>query len=195
MIKSMIDWLNGPSGPAWIQAVGSIGAIWAALRVSNRQLAKVAEASKQESEDQVQALLAVGIGAGRYGEMWCELVRKRPSVEDFRVIWTRSFAEVIEASIHAMKQAPVHQLRSVELVTAFNGVMSTLVLISSKARSALSRGAFAEQEVALVCLETSQDSTLLLTYMNQLRAAVVDADDRSPQKQSMPSSTSVNRSN
>lgn len=187
MIQSIIDWLNGPAGPAWIQAIGSIGAIWAALRVSNRQLAKVAEASKQESEDQVQALLAVGIGAGHYGEMWCDLVRKRPSSEDFRIIWLRSFSEVIDASIHAMKQAPVHQLRSVELVSAFNGVMSTLVLISSKARNALMRGAFAEQEVALVCLEISQDSALLRTYMSQLRAAVNGTDDQSPQKQSMSS--------
>ncbi|MDV9030526.1 hypothetical protein Q7C30_000210 [Pseudomonas sp. RAC1] len=174
MIQSIIDWLNGPSGPAWIQAVGSIGAIWAALRVSNRQLAKVAEASKQESEDQVQAILAVGIGAGHYGEMWCDFVRKRPSSHDFRIFWTRSFADVIEASVHTMKQVPAHQLRKVELINAFNGVMSVLVVISSKTRSALGRGAFADQEIALTYNEISQDSALLQTYMNLLRAGLVD---------------------
>lgn len=198
MIQPIIDFLNGPSGPAWIQALGSVGAIWAALKVSNRQLTKMAESSKKDSEERVYAIAAVAIGAGRYGEMWCDVVRKRPSREEFCWLWSRSFAEIIDASIHSMKQVPTHELRSIGLINAFNGVMSTLILISSKTNSAIQKGAFADHEVALCCNEISQDSTLLASYLQQLRRlvpeSVYEETAQSPQKQSIASSASANRS-
>lgn len=191
MVQSIIEWLNGPSGPAWIQALGSVGAIWAALKVSNRQLAKMAESSAIDAEQRAHAIAAVAIGAGHYGEMWCEVVRTRPSREHFCWFWNRSFGEVIDASIHSMKQVPTHELRSIKLINAFNGVMSTLILISSKTKSAIQKEAFADQEIAHCCTEISQDSLLLSSYLEQLRRLVPEGvymePTQSPQKQSMSS--------
>ena len=191
MIQSIVEWLNGPSGPAWIQALGSVGAIWAALKVSNRQLAKMAEASKNDAEERAHAIAAVAIGAGRYGEMWCEIVRKRPSREDFRWLWSRSFAEIIDASVYSMRQVPTHELRSIKMINAFNGVLSSLILISSKTKSAIHSDAFADQEIAFCCTELSQDGSLLVSYLEQLKRLVPESvyaePAQSPQKQSISS--------
>ncbi|MFI7799313.1 hypothetical protein PSFL_03830 [Pseudomonas sp. DD1] len=100
---------------AWVQAIGSIGAIAGAYAVANWQIQKQKHQQDQQEENRLQAMYAVVRCAAEHLESTRVFAAKRPPKLAFAAFW-QYMSGAFEASLEALKVLPVHELGRAGLV-------------------------------------------------------------------------------
>ncbi|MBC3504855.1 hypothetical protein HU761_26095 [Pseudomonas sp. SWRI59] len=148
---------------SWVQAVGSILAIIGALAVSRAQVSSqnaVAfeqiqhqiDMKKRSDRDRAEAFLAVVDCAATLCNAVCQTTIQDGSVTTLMRGWTSHMREVSQSSLLALRNLPVHEFGSYELVVAHGTVLAAFVefiaevdIVSKGGRSVkvpVSHGAF-----------------------------------------------------
>lgn len=125
---------------SWVQAVGSIAAIWGAFSISNAQVKRQEELKAQENKRRAQAQLAVVKNAADYGKSMGEFSRKTPPPFAFILAWRMTLDVTTSAALDSMRVLPVHELGSYEQVLHFNSILAALVQLRAEVNKYVSGG-------------------------------------------------------
>ncbi|AOZ06547.1 hypothetical protein BKK80_12500 [Cupriavidus malaysiensis] len=127
--KSASDWA------AWIQAVGSIGAIVGAYTIGQRQarasLDQAIHLRDMEIKAKGQAMTAVVEAATKHAASIRGLAERMPFVP-FYGYWRLLGKEETEAVIRSIEALPLHELASADKVIAVTGIRSSLARVRSE---------------------------------------------------------------
>lgn len=125
---------------SWVQAIGSIAAIWGAFSISNAQVKRQEELKIQESKRRSQAQLAVVKNAADYGKSMGEFASKKPSPFAFIFAWRMTLDVTTGAALDSLRVLPVHDLGSYEQVLHFNSILASLVQLRADVNKYVSGG-------------------------------------------------------
>ncbi|WP_265533567.1 hypothetical protein [Pseudomonas saponiphila] len=125
---------------AWVQAVGSIAAIWGAFSISNAQVRRQEELKVQEGKRRSQAQFAVVKNAADYGKTMGEFASKKPPAFAFVAAWRTTLDVTTAAALDSMRVLPVHDLGSYEQVLHFNGILASLVQLRADVNKFVNSG-------------------------------------------------------
>jgi len=134
--ESISFWIEHHPGLAsWVQAFGSIAAIWGAFQISNMQVKKQNLHKEEEARSQAWAYFAVTKSAVDNSLSLFDAADEAISYGHFRLNWDLHHSHMIESSLASLKLIPPHALGSYDLVIAFNGLMANMsgILIDVKA--------------------------------------------------------------
>ncbi len=125
---------------SWVQAVGSIAAIWGAFSISNRQVTRQEKIRAQESKRSAQAQLAVVKNAADYGKSMGEFASKTPPPFALILAWRMTLDVTTSAALDSLRVLPVHELGSYEQVLHFNGILAALVKLRADVNTYVNGG-------------------------------------------------------
>lgn len=114
--------LNSSEIASWVQAVGSIAAIWGAFTVSNNQVRQQMHQKKEDDKRRAESLFAVVKSAADHVRSLREIFDEKISPQVFRISWSKVIADVMEMSLNSLKQLPAHELGNRDLVVAHTGI-------------------------------------------------------------------------
>ncbi|WP_085590833.1 hypothetical protein [Pseudomonas sp. B14(2017)] len=126
--------LNKSELASWVQAFGSIGAIWGALAVSRRQITMQANADAKRAELRDGAYLAVMESACKNVRKLSEFVDGGPTLNAFLLMWDYHVGGLFESNMEILKGIPAHELGSYELVVSHSVVMTKMIRIQGVIR-------------------------------------------------------------
>jgi hypothetical protein len=115
---------------SWVQAIGSIAAIWGALSIGRRQIANQIEISHKERVDRIKSFYAVLEGAVDALTKMGNVSSKKPSLEAYDIFINNYFGERFKVSLYMLKGVPAHDLGSYELVMAYSKILSSMTYVS-----------------------------------------------------------------
>lgn len=115
---------------SWVQAVGSIAAIWGALSIGRKQIANQIEMSHKERVERTKSFYAVVEGAVDALTKIGNVSSKKPSLEAYDIFINNYFGERFKISLHMLKAVPAHDLGSYELVMAYSKILSSMTYVS-----------------------------------------------------------------
>ncbi len=115
---------------SWVQAVGSIAAIWGALSIGRKQIANQIEMSHKERVERTKSFYAVVEGAVDALTKIGNVSSKKPSLEAYDIFINNYFGERFKISLHMLKGVPAHDLGSYELVMAYSKILSSMTYVS-----------------------------------------------------------------
>lgn len=128
----------GPSDIAsWVQAVGSIVSIWGAFAISRDQFKKAEIKENKLNKEKERAYISVRVSAAAAARELSELVKGKPSAEDFRAAWGAHHEHFISSYITALGMVPMHELGGANQVSAHIHVASALKNMHSTVRGYL----------------------------------------------------------
>ncbi|WP_460139705.1 hypothetical protein [Pseudomonas sp. S2_E01] len=128
-------WIEHHPGLAsWVQALGSIAAIWGAFQISNMQVKKQSLHKEKDTRIQAWAYFAVAKSAVDNAISLFDSADEAISYGHFKLNWDLHHSHMIESSLASLKLIPPHALGSYDLVIAFNGLMANMsgILIDVK---------------------------------------------------------------
>ncbi|WP_414156540.1 hypothetical protein [Pseudomonas sp. BNK-30] len=126
--------LNKGELASWVQAFGSIGAIWGALAVSRKQINMQASADAKREELRDGAYLAVMESACKNVRKLSEFVDSGPTLNGFLLMWDYHVGGLFESNMEILKGIPAHELGSYELVVSHSVVMAKMIRIQGVVR-------------------------------------------------------------
>lgn len=152
---------------SWVQAFGSIAAILGAFAISNRQVERQIQQTKQQALDKSDAYFAVVKCAWDHARTMRELVEQHPSEEVFKQSWDLVFRDLFNSSLSSLRSLPAYELGSYDLVICHNGMLAAMSNMSSRVISFLGADAFIKQELALMYEDVFAQSQLADHYWGQ----------------------------
>jgi hypothetical protein len=126
--------LNSSEIASWVQAIGSIAAIWGAFTVSNNQVKRQIEQKEEEKKRQAGALLAVVKSASDHTLALLDMIRQRPVLLVFGTFWNGIFSELFGMSVNSLKQIPAHELGDYDLVVNYVTITGCMVNIVARVK-------------------------------------------------------------
>lgn len=138
--------LNSSEVASWVQAFGSIAAIWGAFAISNGQVRKAEQERKKEAEQRLAACYAVMQSAADHSQALGEMIKQNPPRPVFKYGWESILGELFQVSLNSLKQIPAHELGSYELVVAYQGITGSVAKIISLVSDFKTRDAFLDSE-------------------------------------------------
>jgi hypothetical protein len=114
--------LNSSEIASWVQAVGSIAAIWGAFTVSNNQVRQQIDQKKEGDKRKAEALFAVVKSAADHVRTLGAIVDEGVTPQVFKISWSKAISDVMEMSLNSLKQLPAHELGNRDLVVAHTGI-------------------------------------------------------------------------
>jgi hypothetical protein len=130
--------LNSSEIASWVQAVGSIAAIWGAFTVSNNQVRRQIDQKKEDDKRKADSLFAVVKSAADHVRVLGTIVNDGLDPKVFKLSWSKVISDVMEMSLNSLKQLPAHELGNRDLVVAHTGItggVSNLFQICSRFQS------------------------------------------------------------
>lgn len=147
--------LNSSEMASWVQAIGSIAAIWGAFTVSNNQVKRQIEQKKEDEKRKSLACYAVVKCAVDHARSVGEVVEKGMPLEVFKISWSQVLSNLIESSLNSLKQLPAHELGNYDLVISLAGITGGLANIFERSRKLNDAAALLNQEHAYFLSEVS----------------------------------------
>lgn len=138
--------LNSSEIASWVQAVGSIAAIWGAFTISNAQVRKARQERKRDAEQRLSAFYAVIQSAADHSRTLSEMIMQNPPHPIFKAGWDSVLDELFQVSLNSLKQLPAHELGSYELVVAYQGITGSVAKIISLVSNFKTRDALLDSE-------------------------------------------------
>ncbi|MFL1556245.1 hypothetical protein [Pseudomonas sp. O11] len=126
--------LNSSEWASWVQAIGSVAAIWAALIIGRKQLAAQQAAEIEGRRAKALAFQSVVRYAVEQAENINSYIQFLPDQREFISCWNREDLEIIDGAIDSLRAIPVHELGSYELIFSFNIIFSCLVRLKGAAQ-------------------------------------------------------------
>ena len=138
--------LNSGEIASWVQAVGSIAAIWGTFTVSNNQVKREAERKKEDERRQAGARYAVVKSASDHAKSLQDFIITSPQPLAFNTLWEQIFSELIEMSKNSLNQLPAHELGSYELVVNHISIAGAIANIAERVKRWKDTSSFAEEQ-------------------------------------------------
>ena len=176
--ESVSFWIEHHPGLAsWVQAVGSIVAIWGAFQISNMQLKKQNLHKEEESRTQAWAYFAVVKSAVDNAISLFDSADEATSYGHFKSNWDLHHSHMIESSLAALKLIPPHALGSYDLVMAYNGVMANMAGILIDVRAGLDADEARSKEYMFFRGELSMRRFNIGSYWEKFGNSFLDKHD------------------
>lgn len=138
---------------AWVQAIGSIAAIWGAFSLSNSQVKRQERQQQLISEQKSKALFAVVKHAVDHARTVRKSTLADDGNQDFKLAWNTGYSEIFKSALKSLSLIPVHELGEYKLVIAHNHILAAMINISHKVERYVSAESFIDQEFAAFRLE------------------------------------------
>lgn len=119
---------------SWVQAFGSIGAIWGALAVGRKQIASQINTDAKRAELREGAYLAVMESACKNVRKLSEFVEGGPTLNGFLLMWDYHVGGLFESNMEMLKGIPAHELGSYDLVVSHSVVITKMIRIQGVVR-------------------------------------------------------------
>ena len=177
-ILSLLN-LSSSELAGWVQAIGSIVAIWGAFQISNRQVERQELERIEVRSKQASAYYAVAKNAVDAASNFVVFSQHSHSPTIMRMNWDLMYSHSIESSLSSLKALPSHELGTYELVMAHSGLIASIASILAQTRNSLNATALLEQEYILLLGELSMRLSNLNFYWVNFRDAFVVAYPRS----------------
>lgn len=114
---------------SWVQAVGSIAAIWFALALGRQQMRSQDAARARALELKAGAFLAVFESAAKNADKISEIALRKERLSSFVMRWDLSASEIFRVNLNILKSIPAHELGGYELVVAHTAILSFMIKI------------------------------------------------------------------
>ena len=137
---------------SWVQAVGSIAAIWGAFWISNYQVIKERRRLAQESLAKLDGVLAVVKSAVDHSNSFLEFIGQEPHIFAFKESWDLIWSEALNGSVESLKAIPAHELGSYDLVVQFMMIRGAVSKVAMSVKTP--NVPFAEQELVFMYHKT-----------------------------------------
>jgi hypothetical protein len=142
--------LNASELASWLQAIGSVAAIWGAFKIGNRQIQQQIAQREHDQESRASAYLAVVKNAEANAGVLAEMAACIDSIQDFRATGGVMTFQMFESAYRALQQIPAHELGSHKLVVAYLGLSGAMGEINRRLTQTLSSSAFEAVEFSLL---------------------------------------------
>lgn len=119
---------------SWVQALGSIGAIWGALAASRKQMTNQAIAEAKRAELRDGAYLAVVESACKNVRKLSEFLERGPTLNGFLLMWDYHVGGLFESNMEMLKGIPAHELGSYDLVVSHSVIITKMARIKATIR-------------------------------------------------------------
>ncbi|WP_136477305.1 hypothetical protein [Pseudomonas sp. DG56-2] len=116
---------------SWVQAVGSVGAIWGALALGRQQIRNQDAMRFRELEVKSGAFLGVFESACKNSNKIAELAGLNIPVSHFSMRWELYISELYRTNIAMLKGIPAHELGGYDLVSAHAVILSVMLKIEA----------------------------------------------------------------
>jgi hypothetical protein len=126
--------LNSSELASWVQALGSIGAIWGALAISRKQMSSQSNADTKRAELRDGAYFAVVESACKNVRKLSEFVENGPALNAFLMIWDYHVGGLFENNLEMLKGIPAHELGSYDLVVSHSVMITKMIRIQNRVR-------------------------------------------------------------
>lgn len=123
--------LNKTELASWVQAVGSIGAIWGVFSIGRRQLKSQEFSRLDELEARSGAYLAVVESACKNSAKLSELLSNGTAPSGLHMLWDYHLGELFRTNSNMLKAIPAHDLGCYELVVAHSVMVTKLIRIEA----------------------------------------------------------------
>lgn len=140
---------------AWVQAIGSIAAIWGAFSISNNQVKRQELQRQLIAEQKAKALFAVVEHAVGHARAVHRSLSEIDGKQDFKLGWNTGYSEIFNSALKSLSLIPAHELGGYELVIAHNHILGAMINISKKVERYVLVENFVEQEFQILCFEVS----------------------------------------
>lgn len=138
--------LNSSEVASWVQAFGSIAAIWGAFAISNGQVMRAQQEKKEEAKQRGAACYAVVQSAAEHCNALQQMILQNPPPQVFKMGWNSVLGELFQASLSSLKQIPAHELGSYEMVVAYQAITGSMAKILGLVADFNARHAFVDAE-------------------------------------------------
>jgi hypothetical protein len=145
--------LNSSEIASWVQAIGSIAAIWGAFTVGNNQVKRQEEQRLLISKQKSKALFAVVKHAVDHAKGLKELLAADDGQNNVKLAWNVGYSEIFKASLKSLSLIPAHELGEYELVIAHNHILAAMINITQKIEKFVITENFTEREIQVFRLE------------------------------------------
>ncbi|WLH32609.1 hypothetical protein [Pseudomonas canadensis] len=125
---------NSSELASWVQALGSIGAIWGALAISRKQMSSQSNADTKRAELRDGAYFAVVESACKNVRKLSEFVENGPTLNAFLMIWDYHVGGLFENNLEMLKGIPAHELGSYDLVVSHSVMITKMIRIQNRVR-------------------------------------------------------------
>lgn len=115
--------LNSSEIASWVQAFGSIFAIWGAFTLSNKQLRAQYAQKNIEEKNKSGAFVAVILSAVERCREAARHFECKETRLEFLIFWEYGGSEIFKSSLASLKLLPAHELGGYELVVAHNNIL------------------------------------------------------------------------
>jgi len=132
LVIAQVD-LNSSEWASWVQAIGSITAIWGAFRISNKQVNKQDEERKLLERKSSNSRLSVVRNAAAYAQALGQYVDKDPSPSEFIEMWNGAMSVSVAHAFDSLRALPLLELSSYKQVLLYNEILGAISTIRSAA--------------------------------------------------------------
>lgn len=153
--------LNSSEIASWVQAFGSIAAIWGAFAISNGQVQRAQQEKKEEAQQRLAACYAVVQSAAEHCNSLKEMISQNPPPQIFKMSWNSVLGELLQASLSSLKQIPAHELGSYEMVVAYQAITGSMAKILGLVAEFNTRQAFVDVEAGCLFGELQTQCSLV----------------------------------
>lgn len=116
---------------SWVQAIGSIGAIWGALSIGRKQLESHDSARADELKAKSEAYLAVIESACKNSAKLADLLRGGARLSGLELLWDYHIGELFRVNLNMLKTIPAHELGGYDFVVAHSVVLTKMIRMES----------------------------------------------------------------
>lgn len=138
---------------SWVQAIGSIAAIWGAFSLSNNQIKRQEQQRELAAEQKNKALFAVVEHAVGHARAVHRSLNSADGQQKFKVGWNTGYSEIFKSALKSLSVIPAHELGGYKLVIAHNHILGAMINISNKVERYILVEDFVEQEYEFLCVE------------------------------------------
>lgn len=138
---------------SWVQAIGSIAAIWGAFSLSNNQIKRQERQRELAAEQKNKAVFAVVEHAVLHARAVHKSLSSADGKQKFKLGWDTGYSEIFKSALKSLSLIPVHELGGYELVIAHNHILGAMINISKKVERYVSAEHFVDQEFEVICLD------------------------------------------
>ena len=165
---------------SWVQAIGSIAAIWGAFMVSHHQMQRQQAEKLSELRSKQEAFYAVIENAVSHASSLGELADdKKPVAVVFVMFWNEMMSSLMTTAINGLEAIPMHELGSYERVLFHGSILSEMKKLNAKASAFAARTSFSENETQEFYAQISGCCKITAFYWGQFKS-VSDAHPVKP---------------
>ncbi|THG87067.1 hypothetical protein E5198_00680 [Pseudomonas sp. A-1] len=136
---------------SWVQAIGSITAVWGAFKVSQLQREQGEVQRRESDRKKAEAYYAVVSSAVTDATVLGAMAYSNSFNGGFKENWDEYLCKMVESSFNSLKKIPAHELGSKKLVSSYAGIVSCIAQMIGKIEAAMRDTECQEQEVANAC--------------------------------------------